>query len=600
MAITAVDKIKINKYLKEHNINDIYYLEMCEAIGKKCKISNGEFLSYFTDCIISEFNKNEKISSKHLPKLILTVEAFLTWMHDEKDKVDEHILDKIRSFKDFYDEYLNRGNFSKDDEVVACLNTVLKAVNTFYPNKNKDECLVKYINEINDLNEQIKKLKMQLEELDKFNATLKEVLDEKNSNNNDLKNKVVLLNNDCRKKEKEILSLKEEIKVLSTKINNLESLLLQEQTKNELFNKIKEDYDSLSSKLEELLKKIDEESRLKINASILEVKHLELESLIYKKLLGERASVDKLLKYILEQGFVSCEDEVIEILRKIKSKINIDSSLFSFAPTYKVTPPIILEDTKFNINVGSCCKYYDIMLVSDFHIKEFDSNTLAGFDMLYDYCVKNNINLILNLGDFYHGGGSKNLNYETAVHNYKIVEQSVLSLPKVNGVYHAILGGNHDKSILKYGFDPIGFLSSERSDIISLGYTHSTIVLQEFNNILATFDIHHYDSFFPIDLGIDGIESNEINTYLNSLYEKQNRNRKTSYIDLFGHTHKSQLNPVDSYYYVPSFFEDRINNGACHLRIYFDDKANIKYMVFMPLNVDNKLVKNNEIVYKRS
>ena len=46
MAITAVDKVKINKYLKEHALGDICYLDMCEAIGKRDKISNVEFLDY--------------------------------------------------------------------------------------------------------------------------------------------------------------------------------------------------------------------------------------------------------------------------------------------------------------------------------------------------------------------------------------------------------------------------------------------------------------------------------------------------------------------------------------------------------------------------
>lgn len=599
MAITAVDKIKINKYLKEHNINDIYYLDMCEAIGKKSKISNGEFITYFTDCIIAEFNKDEKISVKHLCKLILTVEAFLTWMHDEKDEVDETVLDKIRSFKDFYDAYLNRCNIGVDEELEACINDVSKTIDRLYPKECNDECLVKYINEINCLKEEIKQLTNKFEELKKIYDCLEESSNEKTEHITQLRVDNITANNEIRKKTKEIEILKEQIELLKQKINELSCLLKQEQVKNEEFNKMKDEYDNLNYRLETLTKRLEEKAKSKINASALQVKHLQMQGLIYKKILEEQSDIAQILKYLNDQGFVCSKEEVIDLLKKIKKNINVDNSLFHKGVMYKVLAPKISEHTKFKINVSDNCKYYDIMLVSDFHISKFDEDVLNGFDVLYDYCSENNINLILNLGDFYHGGGCRALNYETAIYNYKIIEQTALTLPKVDGIYHAVLGGNHDKSILKYGYDPIELLSQKREDIINLGYTHSMIILQDLSNTLGIFDIHHYDAFFSVDMGQNGIDTTEINKYLNNLYEQQKRNRNTSYIDLIGHTHKSQLNPLSPYYYVPSYFADRINNGACHLRIYFDETHNIKYMVFMPLDVDKKLVKSNEIVYKR-
>ena len=82
MAITAVDKIKLNKYLREHAVDDIYYLDMCDALGKRGKISDIEFLEYFTDSAVQELNKDSKISIKQLTKIILTIDAFLTWIHE--------------------------------------------------------------------------------------------------------------------------------------------------------------------------------------------------------------------------------------------------------------------------------------------------------------------------------------------------------------------------------------------------------------------------------------------------------------------------------------------------------------------------------------
>jgi hypothetical protein len=88
--------------------------------------------------------------------------------------------------------------------------------------------------------------------------------------------------------------------------------------------------------------------------------------------------------------------------------------------------------------------------------------------------------------------------------------------------------------------------------------------------------------------------------YLKELYQQQNRNRNNSYIDIFGHTHKSQFNYPSSYCYIPSFFEGQQKKGACHLRIYFDEDTDIKYMVFMPLTTNTKLVKTNEIIYQKT
>ena len=38
MGLTGVDKLKLSKYIKEHAINDMYYLEMCDYLGKRGKI----------------------------------------------------------------------------------------------------------------------------------------------------------------------------------------------------------------------------------------------------------------------------------------------------------------------------------------------------------------------------------------------------------------------------------------------------------------------------------------------------------------------------------------------------------------------------------
>ena len=57
MSLTAVDKMKITKYLREHAVDDIYYLDLCDALCKRGKIEDIEFLQFFTDSIAKEFRK---------------------------------------------------------------------------------------------------------------------------------------------------------------------------------------------------------------------------------------------------------------------------------------------------------------------------------------------------------------------------------------------------------------------------------------------------------------------------------------------------------------------------------------------------------------
>ena len=113
MPLTGVDKVKLTKYFKEHAIDDLYYYEMCDYLGKRGKIKDFEFLDYFTDCVINEFSKDVKISIKHVAKLISWIGNFVGWMHEEGSTVSDETLDKIRSFDQLYNEYLISGGFFK-------------------------------------------------------------------------------------------------------------------------------------------------------------------------------------------------------------------------------------------------------------------------------------------------------------------------------------------------------------------------------------------------------------------------------------------------------------------------------------------------------
>ena len=95
MALPPVDKTKITKYLKDHAFGDICYLGLCDAIGKRDKISDLEFLQYFTQCVANEFRKDISLVKEKLPEF----SKFQGIEYDEDSlyEVLEKIIDHYKS-----------------------------------------------------------------------------------------------------------------------------------------------------------------------------------------------------------------------------------------------------------------------------------------------------------------------------------------------------------------------------------------------------------------------------------------------------------------------------------------------------------------------
>ena len=113
-----------------------------------------------------------------------------------------------------------------------------------------------------------------------------------------------------------------------------------------------------------------------------------LKSLIYKTLLVESASINDLLSVIEANGITSDMKEVSRLLREMRKDFNISNGTFNKKPSYKIVKPKLKANGSFSVDVPCECKHMDIMLVSDFHIKEFDKKVLDGFDMINNYCTK--------------------------------------------------------------------------------------------------------------------------------------------------------------------------------------------------------------------
>ena len=604
MALTALDKMNINKYLKEHAMGDIYFGDMRNTLGKrKNVVSDCEFLDYFTEYVAQVFRKDEKLSVKHVAKVVSCVSAILGWVHDENQNVSEETLDKIRSFKEFYEEYLERTGTEKDlDLYDNYIVDAVERVNELYPSEVVSESVSKYITKVAELEAVIKRMEKDINEAIRQNALLQAEKDKKTEKIDSLNETVRELEKDVRDKAKSILELSDSVASLEGRIAELSEALQAAESLNLELGSFKEQYEALVVEVERLQGVIDEDIKAKTKEAKIKAKHTNMEALMYQALLFDRINVDGLVRHLKEKKISTDRSEVVEVLSGMKKVITLDNSRFSTQPSYKVVQPVLREDGVFEIDVPFGCKHYDVLLTSDMHIREMDGRVLRGYDAMLDCCSKNNINLVLSLGDFFNGMSANSLEYEHAVQNYEVVEDAISKIPRQDGLYHAVLGGNHDKNIARYGFDPIKMLSDARSDFIDLGYTHSTVTLNSPTNYLGCFDIHHPDDFeFPVDVDDDGIDLAFMNEYLDGIYSKQGRSRDDSYIDILGHTHRSQFNYPGGYCYIPEYIDGASKRGACHLRIYFDEDTDIKYMVFMPLGYSTatRLAKNNEIVYQK-
>ena len=600
MPITPVDKVKIIKYLKETPVGSIAYYDLCDALCKRGKISDVEFLEFFVESVVKEFRKDEKISMKQVTKFVATIIDFLHWVYDEGSFVEEKILDSIRSLEDYYDDYLNRTNFDIDLEFTdGVLADVLKTVDELYPCEKKNESILQYLNQIGDLSRELTAVRKELESLTGRFDSLSSDYDIKSQSLVARNIELTKANQEVANRDRIIDELNARVSELSSKIEELQGLLGQSKEERDELFPYKEKCSLLSKEVEELNDALKSIEKQKNEALMHRVNETTMEGLIYQKLL-EGSNIEGLISYVNGCGFKINRQDLYGLLSRIKTRIAVDGSSFGISPNYKIVEPRVLEDGIFDIGVPVGCTCYDILLTADYHTTEITSKYISEIDRVNSYCVNNNIKLVVNLGDFFDGVASKEVTFDDAIQRYKWVEQAISLIPKADGIYHAVLGGNHDKRFLKYGFDPIEMMAREREDIINLGYTHSTITLNGCRSFASCFDIHHpTNTNFPIKLNEEGMDSELLLDYLNRSYERQGRTRNDSYIDIFGHTHKSQFNYVDSYAFIPSLLANKSKKGACHLKIYLDENSLIKYMVFIPLSISDNYSKTTEIIYQK-
>ena len=195
---------------------------------------------------------------------------------------------------------------------------------------------------------------------------------------------------------------------------------------------------------------------------------------------------DKSLNEIIKKTGLSNQELSKELSILRNSGYTIDRQYYYNGKIkYLINPSIKnlnSNDNEMEIQIPKNTKNIKFMLTADNHIGSTKQSMEAN-DKMLEYCVKKNIHIIINVGDFFHGiyPTEKSMNQLT---KYKsALEQIAYGLkayPYDKSVYTITILGNHDASFLiEEGIDIKSIILERRQDIIPLGYGFGIIKMNQ-------------------------------------------------------------------------------------------------------------------------
>ena len=122
------------------------------------------------------------------------------------------------------------------------------------------------------------------------------------------------------------------------------------------------------------------------------------------------------------------------------------------------------------------------LVISDTHIGSVDDD-IKLLNIVYDYAVKNDINIIFNCGDNIEGDYTSSPKRIKDVHEQ--AEYFIKKHPYDKNITNFVVFGNHDfHSLLDYGFDFAKYVGNARYDIVPLGYGQGNVNIKSDSIIL--------------------------------------------------------------------------------------------------------------------
>lgn len=598
--ISVTDKVKITGYIKKTPKNKLSYPTMIHILGHS-KYSYKDFIDYFLASIKSDLLK-DTIPLKITEKFVLSVTSIIEWYVTESENIDYSLKNQIDALYMLYGNLLNKNPDLENSELTTYMGELeTKSCELFIPQSTSEtpnssgqdtsEKLVEVETLIKEYETKIKELVERITELNQHNSN-------KDKRNRGLQKEITELETKISALQKELedsLVAKETIEIEHSNLNNAYGLLLKRlENINKRLNRSREEINRLSNQYIETKSSL-EIARAKIvnleaeiarrdreNTVILEQEeekrrqakeNTEIDEIILSYLCRGTYTAKKLVRALVSKGYNITGSELYEHIRKLKQKVNIETSAISLGePKYQIAKPPFKVGGDCPVIVPRNTEFYDVVFVADMHIDVLTPEFKDNYRRLLDYCADNNIKMIFNLGDFFDF-----TNVKGYVHSYDVLKgmeekarNCVENLP-TSPVFHAVLGGNHDRSNAYLGEDFLSLFIDERPDFLSLGFDWTKVIFEKSSNSKIEMLLAHPHREVPISS--------------RTIFGESFKTYDFSYL---GHSHLYFPNLERKYCKVISFSRSGDNNGFLHVRIYFNNRG-LESLEFKPLTLSRKL-----------
>lgn len=568
MALSGLVKSELRKVINKVPYGDLYYSDLAIPTNKD-KYTVKELLEYLLELYYQKLDQksNDKSIAKTLSAINLVIE------HCIDSGITQSAYDSCDILKEKYYDYIEENSLKIHEDIDAELSRLsenLSQINIFHEETVDNEEVVKLQKEIKDNLEKIKNLEKEINKKD-------QTITKRNATIETLRETVKTLKSDINELEQKIKNNVAENKNLCSQVSIQEDLIASLNKQVAEFEKNIADYANEIASLTATnnANKILADQFLSMNTA--KTRQELIKTILIPILHDDGATLSEMYNIVLKQIPDITPEEIKVFLNDLSKNYTVTNfNIRDFEAVYKISPVIVKTNQMFKMDINTHC--LDILVESDLHLREMNHDIERVLDKRHEYCAQHGISLILDLGDvyslirYYKHEGSRIKGYEESVS--KITD----SLPYDKSIHTLIMGGNHDLDLARYGFDPIARMEEARTDIVNLGYNHATIGLG--NSYLG---LHHFNKRFPATLEGTKYNLEAIDATIDSYYKERPLNQEDIYLDLLGHVHKSIISDEYGFATVPSLLKDRVQNGAYHLKIYFDESKNITNIVFIPL-----------------
>ena len=591
-------KLHVNKVLMNYpkDVVDIYIL--CEGKNENLEL----VFKYLLELSESMYSK----SNNYILKVLSGLTSYIKLYNEKSRIINKDDINKLEEIEEKYQKFLTDNQKDADKSIIKHieqLKNALKENNSQFEETIPMEEIIEKADELNIRIKQVESLNQQLKVYEERIKKLKEK-DERTEN---IKKDLYRIIKDLKLEVKNLTSDNEEltkkVTIMEEELNNKNNLNTNQQKKidesEQLIKNLKMSIAVYESQLNDVNKQLRKYEEIENQKEQIKLKEQNIDDYILLKLLEKPYTFYQLYNEIKKDGYNITQEDINLSLKRIKKTINItDPYKRTLPPKFKTCPPTISTNTSFEINNKQNC--INLIITSDWHLSiDLDfKKLLEKLDILYNYCIINNINTIINVGDYL------DIKHDTPQNQYRdnklLIENIINYFPKDKNIRNGILGGNHDKRMLELGIDPLEMISEYRHDYINLGYDNAQIIFNNNDKKSDILGIYHPD-IFGLDLSNNKIIQSYILNYLKQYYKNNHINKKDIYLNLFGHFHFSVIDYYNSYCLVPSYLKSNNygTNEFLHLKIYFTDENKIDLIEIKSLLNDKNLTPINECIYQK-